>query len=82
MKKIFRGPPLAPKKADFGRTEAEMGRFSHKGLRYSFGILHGLLSNKNIWGIPPTPPINPILTEKWRNLVKSTLHTCMPENFC
>ena len=75
MKKEFWGPPLAPpKKADFGRTKAEMGRFSQKGLCYSFEILQGRLSNKNIrnpmkkiFGGPPTPPINPILTGKWGN---------------
>ena len=48
MKNKFRGPPKPPKKDDFGRTKAQMGRFSQKGLCYSFGILHGLLSNKNI----------------------------------
>ena len=32
------------KKADFGRKKAKMGRFSQKGLCYSFEILHGLLS--------------------------------------
>ena len=37
-----RGPP------DFGRTKAEMGRFSQKGLCYSIEILQGLLSNKFI----------------------------------
>ena len=90
MKKKNSGtPPSPPKKADFGRTKAEMGHFSQKGLCYSFEIFHGLLSNKNIrnpmkkniWGIPPTPPINPILTVKWGNLVKSTLQTRVPENF-
>ena len=48
MKIKFRGPPLAPQKADFGRTKAEMGCFSQKGLYYSPGILLGLLSNKYI----------------------------------
>ena len=63
MKKIFRGPTQPPKKNDFGRTKAEMGRFSQKGLRYSFEILQGLISNKNIriprrnfFGYPPQPP--------------------------
>ena len=42
MKIKFRGPPRPPKKADFGWTKAEMGYF------YSFEILYGLLSNKNI----------------------------------
>ena len=57
-------------------TKAEMGCFSQKGLCYSFEILQGLLSNKNIritvreknWGNPPTPSINPILTGKWANI--------------
>ena len=35
-------------KIDFGRTKAEMGCSSQKGLYYSFEILHGLLCNKNI----------------------------------
>ena len=48
MKIKFWGPPRPPQKADFGRTKAEMGCFSQKGLCYSFGILHGLLSNKKI----------------------------------
>ena len=48
MKIKFWGPPRPPKKADFGRTKAEMGYFSQKGLFYSFEILHELLSNKNI----------------------------------
>ena len=46
--KILGDPPLPPKKADFGRGKAEMGRFSKKGLCYSFENLQGLLSNKNI----------------------------------
>ena len=46
MKIKFRGPPRPPKKADLGRTKAEMGYFSQKGLFYSFEILHELLSNK------------------------------------
>ena len=63
MKNKFRGPPYPPKKADFGRTKAKMGRFSQKGLCYSFEILQGLLSNKNIkipikknFRGPPQPP--------------------------
>ena len=47
-KKKFGDPPQPPKKADFGRTKAKMGRFSQNGLCYSFEILQGLLSNKNI----------------------------------
>ena len=47
-KKKFGDPPEPPKKADLGRTKAEMGCFSQKGLSNSFEILHGLLSNKNI----------------------------------
>ena len=47
-KKKFRGPPYPPKKADFGCLKAKMGRFSQKGLCYSFEILQGLLSNKNM----------------------------------
>ena len=46
--KFLRPPPQAPQKADFGREKAEMGYFSQKGLFYSFEILQGLLSNKNI----------------------------------
>ena len=68
MKNKFRGPPYPPKKADFGRTKAKMGCFSKKGLCYSFGILQGLLSKKNIrnpmtksiWGLP----INPYFYQK------------------
>ena len=48
MGKYFGDPPYPPKKADFGRTKAKMGRFSQKGLCYGFGILLGLLSNRNI----------------------------------
>ena len=64
MKNKFRGPPYPPKKADFGQTKAKKGRFSQKGWCYSFGILHGLLSDqtyedsnerKKIGG-PPYPP--------------------------
>ena len=84
MKNKFQGPP----QTDFGRTKAEMGCLSQKGLCYSFEILQGLLSikilrfhEKNIWGIPPISPMNPILTGKWENLVKSTLQTRVPENF-
>ena len=36
---------------------------------------------KNIWGTPPTPPINPILIGKWGNFVKSTLQTSVQKNF-
>ena len=36
---------------------------------------------KNIWGTPPSPPINPILTGKWENFVKSTMQTRVLENF-
>ena len=61
--KNFVDPPYPPKNADFGRTKAKMGRFSQKGLCYSFEILHGLLSNqyirnpmKKIWGDPPYTP--------------------------
>ena len=38
-------------------------------------------NEKDIWGIPPTPSINPILTGKWGNLGKSTLQTRVAENF-
>ena len=38
--KNFGDPPYPPKKAYFGRTKAKIGRFSQKGLCYSFGILH------------------------------------------
>ena len=55
--------PLAPKKANFGRTKAEVGCFSQKGLCYSFEMWR-LLSNKNIRipmrkkysGTPLAPP--------------------------
>ena len=40
--------PYPPKKAEFGRLKAKMGRFSPKGLCYSFEILQGHLSNKNM----------------------------------
>ena len=85
MNKKLPGPPQAPQKADFGRTTAKMGRFAQKGLCYSFEILQGLLSNKKIRNpmkkIFGESPINPILTGKWGNLVKSTLQTSVPENF-
>ena len=63
MGKKFRGPPYPPKKADFGCLKAKIGRFSQKGLYYSFEILQGLLSNKNVkipmrennFGYPPAP---------------------------
>ena len=43
---------------NFGRTTAEMGSFSQKGLCFSVGIFHGLLSNKNIRN-----PIKKIIVE-------------------
>ena len=46
--KNFGDPPKPPKIAVFGWTKAEMGCFSQKGLCYSFEILQGFLSNKNI----------------------------------
>ena len=46
MKKKKFGDP--PKKADFGCLKAKMGCFSEKGLCYSFEILQGVLSNKNM----------------------------------
>ena len=68
MKKKFGGPPYPPKKADFGCLKAKIGRFSKKGLCYSFEIFQGLLSNKNIkipmekkFRGPPTPLKKPIL---------------------
>ena len=69
MKKNFGDPPYPPKKADFGRTNAKMGRFSQKGLCYSFEILQGIQSNKNI-RIPMEnkfrgPPLPPHLTLFW-----------------
>ena len=48
MEKNISETPQAPQKVDFGRTKAEMGCFSQKGLSYSFEILQGLLSNRNI----------------------------------
>ena len=62
-KKNFGDPPYPPKKAYFGRTKAKMGRFSQKGLCYSFEILHVLFTHKRIgfrwkkhFGDPPYPP--------------------------
>ena len=90
MEKKNSGTPHSPsKKLIWGWTKAEMGRFSQKGLCYCFEIFQGLLSNKNIkipkkkifGGSPPISLINPILTGKWGNLVKSTLQTRVPENF-
>ena len=60
-----------------------------KEVSWDFKFLRGLPSNtknkipmrKKIPGTPPTPPINPILTKIWGNLVKSTLQTRVPENF-
>ena len=46
--KNFGDPPYPPKKADFGRTKAKMGRFAQNGLCYSFEIVEGLLNNKKI----------------------------------
>ena len=68
MRKNFGDPPEPPKKANLGRTKAEMGCLSQKGLCYSFGILHGLLSHKirkiptekNV-GDPPSSLKKPIL---------------------
>ena len=57
MKKKFWGPLYPPKKADFWRLKAKMGRFSQKGLCDSFEILQGLLSNKNTRvRFPAAPP--------------------------
>ena len=36
---------------------------------------------KKYFGDPPTPLINPILTGKWVNLVKSIMQTRVPENW-
>ena len=47
-RKKYGDPPLPPKKADFGRTKAKLGRFAQNGLCYSFEIFQGLLSNKKI----------------------------------
>ena len=92
MEKIFGDPPYPPKKADFGRTKAKMGRFSQMGLCCSFGILHGLLTHKknrisnggkNL-GTPPSPPKKPIWGEqkpKWavssRSVCPAILEFCM-----
>ena len=43
--KNFVDPPYPPY---FGRTIDKIGCFSQKGLRYSFEILHGVVSNKNM----------------------------------
>ena len=75
MKKKNRGPPYPPKKADFGRLKAQMGRFSQKGLCYSFEILQGLISNKDIKfsmkkkirGPPLAPQKNRFWADKSRN---------------
>ena len=88
MKIKFLRPLTGPPKSQIWAEKAEMGYFSKKGLFYSFEILQGLLSNKNlkipmkkIFGGSPPAPISPILTGKWGNLVKSALQTRMPENF-
>ena len=58
MKKKFRGAPYPPKKADLGRLKAKMGRFSQKGLCYSFEILQGFLTHKNIKFVKFFSPIS------------------------
>ena len=84
MKINFRGPPQAPpQKADFGQKKAEMGRFSKKGLCYSFEILQGLLSNKNIM-IPMEKkfrghPLAPQKSRFWAE--KSQNGLFLPEGF-
>ena len=64
-RKNFMNPPYPPKKADFGRTKAEIGCLSQKG----FGILHGLLNKKNIRKpmkmIFGRSPLHPQLTQFW-----------------
>ena len=63
MEKNISETPQAPQKVDFGRTKAEMGCFSQKGLCYSFNFLHGLLIHNNMkipmknkfWGPPLAP---------------------------
>ena len=76
MRKTISGtPPKPPKKAHFGWTKAEIGRFSQKGLFYSFEMLQGLLSNKNIRipmkitfrGPPQAPKISRFWADKSRN---------------
>ena len=62
-----------------------MGRFAQKGLCYSFEILQGLLSNKNIRipmkkknsGTPPSPP--PQKSQFWAD--KSQNGPFLPEGF-
>ena len=68
-RKKFRGPTYPPKKADFGYLKAKICRFSQKGLYYSFEILQGLLSNKNM-KIPMKikfrgPPLAPTKSRFW-----------------
>ena len=84
MKINFGDPPPRPlQKADFGRTKAEMGCFSQKGLCYSFEIFRGLLSNKNIrnpikkifGGSPLHPQINHKLTGKFGEINSADTHT-------
>ena len=69
MKIKFRGPPRPPKKADFGRTKAEMGYLSQNGLFYSFEILNKLLSKTDIRNpkkkIFWESPLHPQLTLFW-----------------
>ena len=79
----FGDPPNPPKKADLGRTKAKMGRFSQKGLCYSFEILQGLLSNKNI-RIPMKikfrgPPQAPQKSRFWADKSRNGLF--LPEGF-
>ena len=47
-KKKFGDPPTPLKKPILVAQKTKMICFSQKGLWYSFEILHGLLSNKNI----------------------------------
>ena len=76
--KNFGDPPQPPKKADLGRTKAGMGRCSQKGLCYSFKILHGLLSYKNI-RIPMKKRLAPQKSGFWAD--KSQNGLFFPEGF-
>ena len=79
-----------PMKKKFGREKAEMGRFSKKGLCYSFEILQGLLSNKNIWipmkkkfrGPPLAPPKKPILGGQKPKWAVSPINSYWSERRC
>ena len=84
-KKSGTPPPSPLKKAGFWRTKAKMGCFSQMGFCYSFVILQGLLSNRNI-RIPMGkkirgPPLPTGQKPKWavspRRVCATVLEICM-----